>query len=240
VLVTGPSGTGKSTTLAALIDAINREQSVNILTLEDPIEFVHRNQNSLVVQRELGSHMTSFSDGLRGALREDPDVILVGEMRDPETIALAVEAAETGHLVFGTLHTRGAYATIHRLVDAFPSDAQSQMRHTLAETLKCVLSQDLVRVADGRGRRAVTEVLFVTPAIAQMIRESKTFQIPQAMATGRRHGMHLMDQSLLKLVQAREIDADEAFLKAGDKREFVRFVQDRDILSLADTEATGT
>jgi len=224
VLVTGGVGTGKSTTLAALIDEINQRRNSTILTLEDPIEFVHASAKSLIVQRELGTHVPSFSDGLRSGLRQDPDVILVGEMRDPETIALAVEAAETGHLVFGTLHTRGAAPTIHRLVDAFPTEAQAQIRHTLAENLKAVISQELVRSFDGRGRRAVLEILILTPAIAQLIREGKTHQIPSAIATGRRSGMQLLDQALLALVRAGEVDPDDAYIRAIEKQEFVRYV----------------
>jgi twitching motility protein PilT len=158
-------------------------------------------------------------------------VILVGELRDYESISLAIEACETGHLVLGTLHTRGAYATIHRMVDAFPTEAQAQIRHTLAETLKCVLSQELVRAADGRGRRAVMEVLIVTSAVAQMIRDGKTFQIPSAIATGRRLGMQLMDQSLIALVRSGAIDPDEACLKAVDKREFAPFVTKPELLT---------
>ena len=231
VLITGAAGTGKSTTLAALLDEINRNQNVNIITLEDPIEFVHQSQKSLVIQREIGAHLHAFSDGLRSALRQDPDVILVGELRDFETISLAIEACETGHLVLGTLHTRGAYSTIHRIVDAFPTEAQAQIRHTLAENLKCVLSQELVRAADGRGRRAVMEILIVTSAVSQLIREGKTFQIPGVVATNRRIGMQLMDQSLLALVRSGDIDPDEAYLKAVDKREFAPFVTKPELLT---------
>jgi twitching motility protein PilT len=233
ILVTGASGTGKSTTLAALIDLINSTRNVSVLTLEDPIEFIHRDDKAMVVQRELGTHVPSFSEGLRSALRQDPDVILVGELRDMDTISLAIEAAETGHVVFGTLHTRGAYQTLHRLVDAFPTESQTQIRHTLADTLKCCISQELVKVADGRGRRAVCEILVSTPAVAQLIREAKTFQLPQAMATGRRHGMQLMDQALLALVQAGDVDPDEAFLRATDKREFAAYVTDPELLAAA-------
>ncbi len=233
VLVTGGTGSGKSTTLAALIDSINRNRNLTVLTLEEPVEFVHRSRTALVIQREVGTHVRSFHEGLRAGLREDPDVILVGELRDYETISLAVEASETGHLVFGTLHTRGAFQTIHRIVDAFPTESQDQIRHTLAENLRCVVSQDLVRVADGRGRRAVCEVLVVTPAVAQMIREGKTFQIPGAIATGRRLGMQLMDQALLGLVQSGCVDPDEAFLRASDKREFARFVTRPELKAMA-------
>jgi twitching motility protein PilT len=233
ILVTGAAGTGKSTTLAALIDEINRSRNMNIVTLEDPIEFVHRSEKALIMQREVGLHVHSFSEGLRSALRQDPDVILVGEMRDYETISLAIEACETGHLVLGTLHTRGASQTIHRIVDAFPTEAQAQIRHTLAENLKCVVSQELVRAADGRGRRAVVEILVVTTAVAQLIREGKTFQIPGVISTGRRLGMQLMDQALLALVRSGDIDPDEAYLKAGDKREFVPFVTHPQLLEWA-------
>lgn len=231
ILVTGAAGTGKSTSLAAVINEINTNRNVNILTLEDPVEFLHEDKQGMVIQRELGTHVRSFSEGLRSALRQDPDVILVGEMRDLETISLALEASETGHLVLGTLHTRGAYQTIHRIVDSFPSEVHSQVRNTLAESLKCVMSQELIRVADGRGRRAVTEIMVSTPAINQMIRDGKTFQIPQAMATGRRHGMHLMDQSMLQLVQASEIDPDEAYNRATDKRDFIPFVNNPDLIA---------
>jgi twitching motility protein PilT len=232
ILVTGATGTGKSTTLAALIDEINRQRSLNIITLEDPIEFIHQSRSSLVVQREIGTHVPSFNDGLRAALRQDPDVILVGELRDYETISLALEASETGHLVLGTLHTRGAHQTIDRILDAFPTEAQPQVRHTLADNLKCVICQELVRSSDGRGRRAALEILVVTPAVAQFIREGKTFQIPGAITTGRRVGMQAMDQALLAMVRAGDIDPDEAFLKASDKREFIPFVTDPTLLNL--------
>jgi twitching motility protein PilT len=232
VLVTGGAGTGKSTTLAALIEEINRSRNATVLTLEEPIEFVHESKMALIVQREVGTHVHSFHDGLRAGLREDPDVILVGELRDFETISLAIEASETGHLVLGTLHTRGAYQTIHRIVDSFPAEIQPQIRHTLAENLKCVVSQELVRVADGRGRRAVCEILVVNSAVAQLIREGKTFQIPGTIATGRRLGMQLMDQALLSMVQAGNIDPDEAFIRAKDKREFARFVTRPEVKTL--------
>ncbi len=237
VLVTGASGTGKSTTLAAMVEAINRTRNVNIITLEDPIEFVYESKKALITQREVGPHVHSFSDGLRSALRQDPDVVLVGELRDYESISLAVEACETGHLVFGTLHTRGAFQTVHRIVDAFPTEAQSQIKHTLSETLKAVCCQELIRAADGRGRRAAMEIMVVTPAIAQMIREGKVFQIPGAIGTGRRVGMQLMDQALLQLVKAGEVDPDEAFLKAVDRREFVKYVTKSSLLNLAEIQS---
>ena len=239
VLVTGATGTGKSTTLAALLREINTTQSLNIITLEDPIEFVHRSQRSLVVQREVGTHVHSFKDGLRAALREDPDVILVGEMRDADTVSLALEAAETGHLVLGTLHTRGAAQTIDRIVDAHPSDNQSQVRHSLADNLRAVVSQELLRAADGRGRRVAVEILMVTFAIQQLIRDGRTFQIPGAIATGRRVGMQLMDQAMLALVRAGEIDPDEAYLRAEDKWGFAPFVTRSELLRLTQGARTG-
>ena len=237
VLVTGGSGTGKSTTLAAMIAEINETRNLNIITLEDPVEFVHSSRKCLVVQRELVTDVPSFSAGLRSALREDPDVILVGELRDPETIALAVEACETGHLVLATMHTRGAHPTIHRLVDAFPTEGQTQIRHTLADNLKAVLSQELVRTADGRGRRAVLEILVVTSAVQQHVREGKTHQIPSVIATGRRVGMQLMDQALLTLVRSGDIDPDEAFLRATDKREFMAYVTRADLRQVAEAQS---
>ena len=237
LLVTGGSGTGKSTTLAAMIAEINETRNLNIITLEDPVEFVHPSHKCLVVQRELGTHVPSFSAGLRAALRQDPDVILVGELRDADTISLAVEASETGHLVLATMHTRGAHPTIHRLVDAFPTEAQAQIRHTLADNLKAVLSQELVRTADGRGRRAVVEVLVLTSAVAQYVREGKTHQIPSAIATGRRVGMQLMDQALLTMVRAGDIDPDEAFLRATDKREFLPYVTRADLRQVAEMQS---
>jgi twitching motility protein PilT len=224
VLVTGATGTGKSTTLAAFIDEINDTREATVLTLEDPIEFVHQSKQSLVVQREVGVHIESFSEGLRSALRQDPDVILIGELRDHESVALALEASETGHLVLGTLHTRGAAQTIDRILDLFPTDSHNQVRHTLADNLKCVLSQDLVRAADGRGRRAAIEILVVTQAVAQLIRDGKSAQIPSAITTGRRFGMQLMDQALLNLVRAGEIDPEEAYLLARDKEQFSSYV----------------
>jgi twitching motility protein PilT len=234
VLVTGTTGTGKSTTLASLVNEININQSFNIITLEDPVEFLHESKNALVMQRQIGLHARSFYEGIRSSLRQDPDVVLIGEMRDPETISAAIEAAETGHLVFGTLHTRSAAQTITRIVDAFPTEAQAQIRHTLADNLRAVVSQELVHVADGRGRRVVCEIMIVTSAIAQLIREGKTHQIPSAIGTGRRLGMQLMDQALLNLVRAGDIDPDEAYLKATDKQEFVLFVTNPETLSGAE------
>ena len=234
VLVTGATGTGKSSTLAGLVDEVNHTRSSTVITLEDPIEFRHESDKSLVIQRELGTNVRSYAEGLRSALRQDPDVILVGELRDHETISLALEASETGHLVLASLHTRGAVQTIDRILDAFPPESHNQVRTTLGENLRCVVSQGLVRTSDGRGRRAAVEVMMVIPAVAQLIRDGKTFQIPSTMATGRRHGMQLMDQSLLALVRAGDVDPDEAFLLAKDKREFLPFVTDTDILSIAE------
>jgi twitching motility protein PilT len=234
VLVTGGTGTGKTTTLAAIINEINQARQVTVITLEDPIEFLHPSLQSLVIQRELGTHVPSFSEGLRSALRQDPDVILVGELRDVETISAAVEASETGHLVLGTLHSRGAAQTITRLVDAFPTESQGQIRHTLAENLRAVVSQDLVRLADGRGRRAVAEILVCTTAASQLIREGKTHQLPSTMVAGRRQGMRMMDQELLYLVEAGEIDPNDAFLKATDRRELLFHVTSPDLVGLVD------
>ena len=236
VLITGSTGSGKSTTLAALLREINERDALNIITLEDPIEFVHESRKCQIVQREVGTHVSSFQDGLRSALREDPDVILVGELRDPDTVTLALEAAETGHLVLGTLHTRGAASTIDRIIDAHPSENHAQVRHSLAENLKAVVSQVLIRCADGRGRRAAHEVLIVNVAVQQMIRDGKSFQIPGAITTGKRIGMQLMDQSLLSLVRAGEIDPDEAFLKAEDKWGFAPFLTRPELLGMVNGE----
>ncbi|MFN8587744.1 MAG: PilT/PilU family type 4a pilus ATPase [Candidatus Eisenbacteria bacterium] len=233
VLVTGPTGTGKSTTLAAMIRQIAETRSVNIVTLEDPVEFLHRGGRSLVIQREIGTQVATFRDGLRDALRQDPDVILVGELREPDAISLALEAAETGHLVLGTLHTRGAAQTIDRIVDAHHADQQAQVRHSLADNLKAVVSQELIRAADGRGRRAALEILVLTTAVQQMVREGKTFQIPGAITTGKRLGMQLMDQAMLSLVRAGEIDPDEAFLRAEDKWGFAPFLTRPELLTMA-------
>ncbi|MBK8229254.1 MAG: PilT/PilU family type 4a pilus ATPase [Candidatus Eisenbacteria bacterium] len=226
VLITGASGTGKSSTLAGIVDEINRRHRVTVLTLEEPLEFMHESQQALVIQREIGTHCNSFSDGLRSALRQDPDVIVVAEMNDEETIRLALEASETGHLVLATLHTRGAAQAIDRILDAFPQSAHQQVRLTLAETLRCVLYQELVRAADGRGRRAAVEILVVNPAIGQHIREGRTHQISSVMATGRRLGMQLMDQALLALVRAEEIDPTQAYLIARNKAEFRPYVRE--------------
>jgi twitching motility protein PilT len=224
VLVTGPTGSGKSTTLCALVDYINRTRDDHIITIEDPIEFVHENRCCLVNQREVGSHTGSFKRALRAALREDPDVVLIGELRDLETIAIAVETAETGHLVLGTLHTTTAISTIDRIIDQFPPSQQAQIRVMLAESLKGVLSQTLCRRIGG-GRVAAHEVLIGIPAVAKLIREGKTFQIPSIMQTGRRHGMVTLNESLLGLVRSGAIDGEEAFLRAADKLGIVKGLQ---------------
>ena len=201
VLITGPTGSGKSTTLAAMIDLINREEKCHILTVEDPIEFVHQSKTSLVNQRELGSHTHSFANALRSALREDPDVILVGEMRDLETISLALTAAETGHLVFGTLHTSSAPKTVDRIVDVFPPEQQEQVRTMFSESLQAVVTQMLLKRKDGKGRVAALEVMVGTPAVKNLIRENKIAQIPSSLQTGRQYGMQTMDQALIDLYQ---------------------------------------
>jgi twitching motility protein PilT len=216
VLVTGPTGSGKSTTLCALIDYINRHRTDHIITIEDPIEFVHENRSCLINQRQVGEHTGSFKDALRAALREDPDVILIGELRDLETIAIAIETAETGHLVFGTLHTTSAASTVDRIIDQFPADRQEQIRTMLASSLKGVISQMLCKKTGG-GRVPALEVMLGTAPIANMIREAKTFQIPSVMQTSRKQGMCLMNDTLLDLVRRRVVDPDEAYSKATDK-----------------------
>ncbi len=221
VLVTGPTGSGKSTTLAAILDIANRKRNDHILTLEDPIEFVHPRKKCLVNQREVGTHTDSFKSGLRAALREDPDIILVGEMRDLETISLALETAITGHLVFGTLHTNSAVSTIDRIVDQFPADRQQQIRVMLADALKCTVSQILLKKVGG-GRCAALESLFVSPAIANLIREGKNFQIPSAMQTGRQYGQRLMNDALVDLMKANKVEPMEAYLKCPDKESFIQ------------------
>jgi twitching motility protein PilT len=216
VLVTGPTGSGKSTTLCALIDYINRNRTDHIITVEDPLEFVHDNKKCLINQRQVGEHTDSFKDALRAALREDPDIVLVGEMRDLETVAIAIETAETGHLVFGTLHTSSAPSTVDRIIDQFPADRQSQIRVMLAESLKGVVSQMLCKKIGG-GRVPVLEVLIVTPSVSNLIREAKIFQIPSIMQTGKKYGMCLMNDALTDLVKKKVIEPQEAHAKAADK-----------------------
>lgn len=234
VLVTGSTGTGKSTTLAAMIDYLNRTRALNIISLEDPIEFVHKSYKSQMIQRELGTHLPTFADGIRAALREDPDVILVGEMRDAETISMAMTAAETGHLVFGTLHTIGAVKTIDRIIDALPSDMKEQTKSFLGQSLKAVITQTLVKTPDGRGRRACLEVMVMTRAIAHLIETEQSHQIPSQLQTGGEYGMQLMDQALLEAVNHREVDPDDAIRYASDKTLFAKFVTDTTVLKKTD------
>jgi twitching motility protein PilT len=218
VLVTGPTGSGKSTTLAALIDYVNRHREDHIITVEDPIEFVHKNKSCLVHQREVGVHTASFKNALRAALREDPDVVLVGEMRDLETIATAIETAETGHLVFGTLHTNTAASTVERIIDQFPADRQPQIRMMLSESLKAVVAQTLCKRIGG-GRVAAQEVLLCTGSVSNLIREGKTFQIPSVMQTSRGQGMVTLNDSLLELVKKKVIEPNEALSKSVARSE---------------------
>jgi twitching motility protein PilT len=210
VLVTGPPGTGKSSTLAAMIDHINRTQKKHILTIEDPIEYRHVNRNSLVTQREVGRNTPSFAQALRGALREDPDVILVGEMRDPETMQLAITAAATGQLVFGTLHTMSATQTVDRIIDSFEGEKQAQVRLMLSESLKGVLAQRLLRKKDGKGRVLALEILTANGAVSSLIREKKTFQLTSVIQTGRKDGMVAMDESVLALLRSGAVSAEDA------------------------------
>jgi twitching motility protein PilT len=226
VLVTGPTGSGKSTTQAAMVDLINEQRADHILTIEDPIEFTHPNKRCLVNQREVGSHTKSFANALRAALREDPDVILVGEMRDRETIELGITAAETGHLVFGTLHTNSAPKTVDRIIDVFPPDQQDQIRAMLADTLKGVISQVLLRTKDGKGRVAAMEIMVGTPALSNLIREGKIFQIPSIIQTGKKDGMQLLDQHIMEFLMAGQIDATEAYMRANNKQTFSQYLED--------------
>ena len=226
VLVTGPTGSGKSTTLAAMIDYVNRNKKSHILTVEDPVEFVHKSQSCVVNHREVGLHTQSFKAALRGALREDPDIILVGEMRDLETIELALEAASTGHLVFGTLHTQSAAKTVDRVIDVFPSNQQAQIRTTLSESLKGVIAQNLFKRIDKKGRIAVLEILVVTPATSNLIREGKTFQIPSVIQTGKKYGMQSLDDAILEAMQAKKISPEDAYDKAIVKERFVQFLKE--------------
>src|SRR5215813_8323975 len=219
VLVTGPTGSGKSTTLCAMIDHMNRTRHDHIITIEDPIEFVHENKSCHINQREVHNHTMSFKDALRAALREDPDIILVGEMRDLETIAIAIETAETGHLVFGTLHTTTAASTVDRVIDQFPADRQAQIRIMLSESLKGVISQTLCRKIGG-GRAAALEVLIVTSAVSNLIREGKTFQIQSMMQVGKAVGMVTLNDALMDLVTKKLVAPEEAYAKAIDKASF--------------------
>jgi twitching motility protein PilT len=226
VLVTGPTGSGKSTTLCSLIDLVNRSRSDHVLTIEDPIEFVHPNKQCIITQRQVGVHTDSFKSALRAALREDPDIILVGELRDLETVAIAIETAETGHLVFGTLHTTTAAGTIDRIIDQFPADRQAQIRVMLAESLKGVISQTLCKKIGG-GRVAAREVLLSIPAVTNLIREGKTFQIPTVMQTSKRLGMVTLNDALLELVDGKLIEPSEGYIKAVDKTMFLNAIRAR-------------
>ncbi|MFN8573919.1 MAG: type IV pilus twitching motility protein PilT [Gemmatimonadaceae bacterium] len=226
VLVTGPTGSGKSTTLAALVDLVNRTRHDHIITIEDPIEFVHESKGCLITQRQVGLHTGSFKNALRAALREDPDVVLVGELRDLETVGIAIETAETGHLVFGTLHTSTAASTIDRIIDQFPSDRQSQIRVMLSESLKGVISQTLCRKKGG-GRVAAMEILLTTPALSNLIREAKTFQIPSVMQTSRKLGMVTLNDALVELVENGLVEPQEAYMKAIDKSSVAQMLKAR-------------
>lgn len=225
VLVTGPTGSGKSTTLAAIIDVANRTRKDHIITIEDPIEFVHKSQSCIVNHREVGLHTKNFSSALRGALREDPDIILVGEMRDLETISLAIEAASTGHLVFGTLHTSSAAKTVDRIIEVFPANQQAQIRSTLSDSIRAVVAQVLFKRMDQKGRMAALEILIATPAVRNLIREAKTHQIPGMVQTGKKYGMQLLDDAILDLYTAGRISAEDAYSKSNDKSRFRAFLK---------------
>jgi twitching motility protein PilT len=226
ILVTGPTGSGKSTTLAAMVDYVNRNKKNHIITVEDPIEFFHKSQGCVVNHREVGLHTQSFKAALRGALREDPDIILVGELRDLETIELALEAASTGHLVFGTLHTQSAAKTVDRVIDVFPSHQQAQIRTTLSESLKGVVAQNLFKRIDKKGRIAVLEILVVTPATSNLIREGKTFQIPSVIQTGKKYGMQSLDDAILEAMQAKKISPEDAYDKSIVKERFIQYLKE--------------
>jgi twitching motility protein PilT len=225
VLVTGPTGSGKSTTLAAIVDVANRTRKDHIITVEDPIEFVHHSKGCIINHREVGIHTKSFSAALRGALREDPDIILVGEMRDLETISLAIEAASTGHLVFGTLHTMSAPKTIDRIIEVFPASEQAQIRSTLSDGIRAVISQVLFKRIDKKALCVALEILIATPAARNLIREGKTHQIPSVIQTGKKYGMVLLDDAIMALYEKGWISADDAYLKANDKGKFRNLIK---------------
>jgi len=225
VLVTGPTGSGKSTTLAAIIDVANNTRKDHIITVEDPIEFVHQSKQSVINHREVGLHTQSFAAALRGALREDPDIILVGEMRDLETISLAIEASSTGHLVFATLHTSSAAKTIDRVIDVFPTEQQEQVRSTLSDGIRAVVAQNLFKRVDKKGRVAALEIMIATPAIRNLIREKKTFQIPSAIQTGKKYGMLSLDDAIMAHLIHKRISPDEAYAKCNDKAKFMPFLK---------------
>jgi twitching motility protein PilT len=225
VLVTGPTGSGKSTTLAAVVDECNKNRKDHILTIEDPIEFVHKSQKCIINHREVGTHTKSFAAALRGALREDPDIIMVGEMRDLETVSLAMEAAMTGHLVFGTLHTINAMKTVDRIIEIFPATQQGQVRSTLADALKAVVSQTLFKRIDIKGRCAALEILIATPAVRNLIREGKTFQILSTMQTGKKYGMQTLDDAIMILLEKKMIDPNDAYSNAVEKAKFLKYLK---------------
>lgn len=220
VIVTGPTGSGKSTTLAAIIDEANRLRKDHVITVEDPIEFVFESQGCIVNQREIGVHTKSFASALRGALREDPDIIMVGEMRDLETMQLAIEAASTGHLVFTTLHTSSAMKTVDRIVEVFPSEKQEQVRSTLSDSIRAVIAQVLFKRIDRKGRCPALEILIATPAVRNLIREAKTHQLPSSMQTGKKYGMQLLDDAIMNLYNKGWISADDAYNKSNEKQRF--------------------
>ena len=226
VLVTGPTGSGKSTTLCALIDLVNRSRTDHVITIEDPIEFVHPNKNCIITQRQVGVHTKSFKSALRAALREDPDIVLVGELRDLETVAIAIETAETGHLVFGTLHTTTAASTVDRLIDQFSADRQAQIRVMLADSLKGVISQTLCKKIGG-GRVAAREILLTLPSVSNLIREAKVFQINSVIQTSRKLGMVTLNDALIDLVDAKQVEPKEAYMKAIDKANFATMLRNR-------------
>jgi twitching motility protein PilT len=225
VLVTGPTGSGKSTTLAAMVDHANKHRKDHIITIEDPIEFVHESHGCLVNHREVGTHTKSFAAALRGALREDPDIMLVGEMRDLETVRLALEAANTGHLVLATVHTTSASKTIDRVIEIFPAEEQAQVRSGLSTGLKVVVAQNLFKRVDKRGRVAALEILVCTPAVSNLIREGKTHQIPSAIQTGRKFGMQTLDDAIMEHLVAKRIGPEDAYDKSIDKQKFVQFLK---------------
>ena len=225
VLVTGPTGSGKSTTLAAIIDEANKTRKDHIITVEDPIEFVHQSDKAIINHREVGLHTRSFSAALRGALREDPDIILVGEMRDLETISLAIEASATGHLVFGTLHTSSAAKTVDRIIEVFPSNEQAQIRNTLSDGLRAVVAQNLFKRIDKKGRVAALEIMIANPAVRNLIREGKTFQIPSMIQTGMKYGMQTLDDAIMQYLSKKIISPDDAYAKSNDKSKFVSFLK---------------
>jgi twitching motility protein PilT len=239
VLVTGPTGSGKSTTLCALVDLVNRVRTDHVITIEDPIEFVHKNKKCLITQRQVGVHTQSFKSALRAALREDPDIILVGELRDLETVSIAIETAETGHLVFGTLHTTTAPSTIDRIIDQFSADRQDQIRVMLSESLKGVISQSLLPKIGG-GRVAAREILLSIPAVSNLIREGKTFQLMSVMQTSRKIGMVTLNDALIELVDQKMVEPRDAFIKAQDKTGFVMMLKNRGVdVSFAEDDAKG-